>query len=438
MSGKRAARAGHQGVRLALPLLLTAAAAVQAANATDDLTSAARTVLGFACTLQDADEPSIPPGFSLSGSKISDIPGRPARARLVLSGENGREAEIVVDGLGGPVRRIFITLNEDKAPAMQIRARAESTGSGSACFTQDARRIESDTGGMRQEIVLLDSALTDTGERIPLNPPVPEGTDPGGVTVAHIDSGVNYLLPRISAALARDDAGKILGHDYWDGDDRPFDIDLSRSPFFPLHHGTTVASLLLKEAPAIRLIPMRYPRPDMSLMGDAVDAAAKAGARIVAMPMGSRDPGDWTAFAQAARAHPDMLFVVSAGNDGRDIGGEPLYPAVLDLPNMLVITSADDFGRIAQGSNWGAESVDLMVPAERVEVTDHRGATVSASGSSYAVPRVAALAARLLEKNPDWKAADLIAAIAAYAAPGMDRGPARVKFGWIPDPANLP
>ena len=33
---------------------------------------------------------------------------------------------------------------------------------------------------------------------------------------------------------------------------------------------------------------------------------------------------------------------------------------------------------------------------------------------------------------------DLIAAIAAYAAPGMDRGRARVKLGWIPDPASLP
>ncbi|MCB1387679.1 MAG: S8 family serine peptidase, partial [Rhodobacteraceae bacterium] len=90
------------------------------------------------------------------------------------------------------------------------------------------------------------------------------------------------------------------------------------------------------------------------------------------------------------------------------------------------------------GSNWGAESVDLMVPAERIELTDHRGATVSASGSSYAVPRVAALAARLLERHPDWKVADLIVAISGYAAPGMDRGPARVKLGWIPDPRSLP
>ena len=395
-------------------------------------------MLGFVCTLQDIGNPAPPPGFSLSGQTVSELPGRPPRHRFVFAGVDATEAEAIIDGLGSPVRRIILTLNHAGQPAMQIRAQAPGAGNGTDCTVQEARRIERDASGKPQGIIILDAGLADTDERIPLNPPVPEGTDPGGVTVAHIDSGVNYVLPQIGEALARDDAGHILGHDFWDDDDRPFDVDLSRSPFFPLHHGTTVASLLLNEAPHVRLVPMRYPRPDMSLMGDVVTAAIKTGAHIVAMPMGSRDPADWSAFADAARAEPDVLFVVSAGNDGLDIDADPLYPAVLDLPNMMVVTSADDFGRIAQGSNWGSESVDLMVPAERIDVTDHRGAAVSASGSSYAVPRIAALAARLLEKHPGWKAPDLIAAIAAYAAPGMDRGRARVKLGWIPDPASLP
>ena len=130
-----------------------------------------------------------------------------------------------------------------------------------------------------------------------------------------------------------------------------------------------------------------------------------------------------------------MLFIVSAGNDGIDIDADPLYPAASDLDNMLVVTSADDFGRLARGSNWGARHVDLLVPAESVDVTDHRGARVQASGSSYAVPRVAALAVRLLAANPDWTTDELIAAIAARAVPGMDRGAPRVRLGWLPDPA---
>ena len=183
-------------------------------------------------------------------------------------------------------------------------------------------------------------------------------------------------------------------------------------------------------------MPIRYPRPDMAQMTDAVRIAAAAGARIVAMPMGSRRAEDWTAFEAAAAAHPDVLFIVSAGNDGRDIDAEPVYPAALGLDNMIVVTSADAFGRLASGSNWGAASVDLMVPAEALEVTDYRGARGTASGSSYAVPRVAALAARLQEKHPDWTAPDLKQAVFARAVPPLERGPPRVAVGWIPNPAD--
>jgi subtilisin family serine protease len=247
---------------------------------------------------------------------------------------------------------------------------------------------------------------------------------------------VNYLLPEIATRLARDNNGKALGRDLWDDDGRPFDGDTGRSPFFPIRHGTPVASLLIAEAPAVRLLPIRYPRPDMTRMAEAVEIAAGAGARIVAMPLGSRDPGDWAAFAEAAQAHPEILFVVSAGNDGRDIDVEPVYPASLPLDNMVVVTSADAFGRLAAGSNWGRASVDLMVPAEGVDVTDYRGARGTASGSSYAVPRVAALAARLLAANPEWVTPTLKRALFARAAAPMERGAPRVAVGWIPNPAD--
>ncbi|MDJ0895649.1 MAG: S8 family serine peptidase, partial [Alphaproteobacteria bacterium] len=307
---------------------------------------------------------------------------------------------------------------------------------GGDCAPRHGRAIRYAADGMADVLVLFAADLVTEEGVEPLNPPVPAGADPGGVTVAHIDSGVNYLLPEIAPRLARDGAGSMLGVDLWDGDDRPFDGDVGRSPFFPIRHGTPVASLLVKEAPAARLLPIRYPRPDMARMADAVRIAAAAGARIAAMPMGSRRAEDWTAFEAAARAHPDVLFVVSAGNDGRDIDAEPVYPAGLGLDNMIVVTSADAFGRLAPGSNWGAASVDLMVPAEALEVIDYRGARGTASGSSYAVPRVAALAARLQQKHPDWTAAELKQAVFARAVPPLERGPPRVAVGWIPNPAD--
>ena len=139
------------------------------------------------------------------------------------------------------------------------------------------------------------------------------------IAVAVIDSGVNYLLPLIAEKLARNNDGRLVGFDFWDMDERPFDSHPSRSIFFPQRHGTRVARIIAREAPQIRLIPYRYPRPNMERMSDLVTAAAESGAQIINMSLGSSDDRDWMAFEEAALKHPELLFIVSAGNDGRDI-----------------------------------------------------------------------------------------------------------------------
>jgi hypothetical protein len=291
---------------------------------------------------------------------------------------------------------------------------------GPDCTLRQGRRIEYSTDGRAREIRFLRADLSDSGAGELLDAPIPAAPDPGGVAVAHVDSGVNYLLPEIARRLARDADGAALGYDWWDMDPRPFDQNPARSPFFPQRHGTRTASLLLEEAPYARLIPYRYPRADMARMASLVDAAAKAGARIVTLAMGSNEPAEWQAYEQAVRRHPEMLFIVSAGNDGRDLDREPVYPAALELANQLTVSSAEDDGRLARGSNWGRRAVDLFIPAERRLVTDFDGRRVFASGSSYAVARAGALAACLLGGNPKWDTQALRTAILAH--------------GFIPDP----
>ena len=73
------------------------------------------------------------------------------------------------------------------------------------------------------------------------------------------------------------------------------------------------------------LVPYRYPRHHMSRMPDLVEHAAAAGVRIVNISMGSRRRSEWADFEAAATTHPQMLFVVSAGNDGADIDETPVY-----------------------------------------------------------------------------------------------------------------
>ncbi len=332
---------------------------------------------------------------------------------------------------GGGLRRFTVSLfarqGEKLAPVLQ----AAADGS---CRLRAGRAIRTEADGWVWLDQLEDDLVTLRWSEI-LQMPWPEGRDPGGIRVALVDSGLAYNLPGIADRLARDATGQPLGYDFWDMDPWPYDGDTGRNPFAPIRHGTAVASVLLREAPSAQVIPLRYPRPDMSRMGDVVAHAADAGARILAMPLGSRSATDWTDFAEALARH-DMLAIVSAGNNGQDIDATPLYPATLPLDNMLVVTSSDGFGKLAEGSNWGGQSVDIMLPAERVPITDFRGAAATASGSSYAVPRLAALAVRLLERDPHLDARSLRAALLARAKPSPFEEDDRLATGWIADPLD--
>lgn len=303
-----------------------------------------------------------------------------------------------------------------------------------SCTIRSGRAIR-ETSGAWKFLDHLESDLETLRWTETLQAPWPEGSDPGGVRVALVDSGLAYDLPQFRNRLARNTEGAPLGYDFWDLDPWPYDGDTSRGPFLPIRHGTAVASVLAREAPESALIPLRYPRPDMSRMGDLVSHAVDAGARILALPLGSRKPGDWQAFENALREH-DVLAIVSAGNDGRNIDDDPVFPAVSTHENILTVTSADEFGRLAEGSNWGAASVDIMLPAENLDVLDFRGATGTASGSSYAVPRLAALAARLLKRSPGLSTAELRDRILARATPSPYERENVVRAGWIPDPLS--
>ena len=349
--------------------------------------------------------------------------------RLLLPGAD--ELTVERRQFGGRLRQFLVSYAAHDGARARPSLQAIADG---GCAIRSGRAIRRE-GRARQYLDQLAGDLETLKWTETLQAPWPDGADPAGVRVALVDSGLAYDLPLFRDRLARDGEGAPLGYDYWDLDPWPYDGDTSRGPFLPIRHGTAVASVLAREAPDAALVPFRYPRPDMSRMGELVRRAAGAGVRILAMPLGSRNPEDWRAF-ESALAGRDILAIVSAGNDGRDIDGNPVFPAALALENMLVVTSADAFGRLAEGSNWGRESVDVMLPAENLEIVDFRGASGTASGSSYAVPRLAALAARLLARKPGLSAAELKARILARATPSPYEREGVVAAGWIPDPLS--
>ena len=369
------------------------------------------------------------PGTWLLAEDIREGGGVPERIDQRFALPGGDELRLIRLQPGGQLRRLTIEVFDVAGDAPRPALQAMTDG---ACRLQAGRRIVRTSSG---ETLLeqLDGDLQTIRWTETLEAPWPVGIDPGGPRVALIDSGLAYDLPIYRDRLARNADGTPLGYDYWDDDPLPYDGDTSRGPFLPIRHGSAVASILVREAPTAALIPFRYPRQDMMRMGDVVERAAKAGVAIIAMPLGSRDPDEWAVFSDAMRAHPEMLAIVSAGNDGEDIDKRPLWPAALDLENIITVTSSDGFGRLAPGSNWGAISVDIMLPAENLDVIDFRGAEGKASGSSYAVTRLAALAARLLQADPSLEADALRTLIFSHAVPSPYEDDV-VAVGWIPDP----
>ncbi|MGF1610088.1 MAG: S8 family serine peptidase [Kiloniellales bacterium] len=417
--------------RLALAVLLLAASPVLAGSATSP-EAWLRLAVERLCAqvpLFGLEAQQALPGAWLLGEDLHEAGQAIARVEQRFALPGGDELRVLRSQPGGRLRRFTVEIyeieGEGQVPLVQAIADA-------GCQLHSGRRIVRKGNG-RTVLEQLEGDLETLRWTETLEAPWPAGSDPGGPRVALVDSGLAYDLPLYRDRLARGPDGQPLGYDFWDLDPWPYDGDLSLSPFLPIRHGSAVASVLAREAPDAALIPFRYPRPDMSRMGALVERAAAAGARILAMPIGSRHLEDWTSFAEAMRDHPELLAVVSAGNDGRDLDRDPLWPAALGLPNVIVVTSADGFGRLAPDANWGAESVHIMLPAENVPVVDFRGASGTASGSSYAVPRLAALAARLLAAEPKLTAHQLKAAIFARAVPSPYEDRA-VAVGWIPDP----
>ena len=163
-------------------------------------------------------------------------------------------------------------------------------------------------------------------------------------------------------------------------------------------------------------MPFRYKARAFDVFARIVERIAAGPARIVAMPLGGYLEADWEPLRRAMAAHAELLFVVSAGNDGRNIDERPVYPAAFGLANALVVTSTDTFGRLARGSNWGTGTVDISTPAERLETID-RGA------------------ARMQAAHPDWTAGALKRAVLAHAVPSPGERTPRTKHGWIANPA---
>jgi hypothetical protein len=258
-------------------------------------------------------------------------------------------------------------------------------------------------------------------------PRVPPGRDPGGIAVAVIGSGVNYTLPQLAQRLARDGEGELVGWDFVDEDQRPLE-PVSGGASSP--SGTAVASIILREARASRLAVVRDKPGDRLAHAKAIVLLSRSPSRIALMTGASATLSEWEPFAQAAAHFSQLLLVVPAGDDGRDIDQSPMYPASLGLANVIVVVGADSTGRPLGSSNRG-RAIDVAVAAEGIEANAADGSALALSGSLAAAARVAALAARLQAMEPALAGAALKQRILSFAKPPAGSSAPWPRAGWI-------
>ena len=332
-------------------------------------------------------------GWHLVDHNVSE---RQNFSRFSFQYKNTDASEIAINvmAIGKIMRILHITVSKQQRPE------AFTAMSGN-CNVLETRQITYDDNGI--PIAVL---VTPTGRPMitrPLNPPAlprpAEEKPANNLIVGHIDSGIDYRRADFANFLIYRDKTSFKGRDFWDDDYLPYDTDTARNPFFPQSHGSHVLDILKQTGANFRLLPVRYPRPNMSLMGAAIQWLAANGAQLVMMPLGSQNRDDWTAFFEAARQHPEILFIFSAGNNGRDLADAAIYPAVNDLPNALTVTSTFADGRLPTESNFG-EVVDIGVPAEAMKATGIDYEKRQVSGSSFAVPKLAGFALCLTTKDP--------------------------------------
>ena len=319
----------------------------------------------------------------------------------------------------------FTFYNENEEPLLLVNVDKK-------CNIMVSRLIQRDITGKIFSIDNLSSDFSEVKSSEYFNPPLKKQKPFKGIKVAIVDTGVNYNLDFIADKISRIDESNLTGYDFEDDDSLPYDIDTGRSVFFPMHHGTSVSSIILREAPMSELVVYRFPRSEMCKFENLIEHISVNKIKIVNLSMGSVNKDDWQCFYRAAKSNKNILFFVSAGNDGKNIDFDKIYPASFDLENIIVITSSDISGNLAQGSNFGSVSVDFLIPGEQIPVMDHRGVKTNASGSSFAVPRVVAMAIRILSNNTNANILDIKSKLISRAI----RSNEKVKYGWIPDPLD--
>jgi len=216
-------------------------------------------------------------------------------------------------------------------------------------------------------------------------------TNCSAVTVAVVDTGVNYNHPDLAANIWNnaaeiagngiDDDGNgfiddVQGWDFVQSDNTPMDFN---------EHGTHVAGTIGAVGNngvggtgicwGVKIMPVRVLGSTGSgttaSVVAGIDYAVANGAKVINMSLGGGGgaPGDLQDIAIGNANAAGVLVVVAAGNSAANIDTTPTYPASYTQPNIISVAATDQNDALASFSNFGAVSVDVAAPGVNIKST---------------------------------------------------------------------
>ncbi len=238
--------------------------------------------------------------------------------------------------------------------------------------------------------------------------------------IAVVDSGVDVTHPDLAKNLWTN-PGEIPGNEA-DDDHNGFIDDVHGadiiSPGTPpddeYYHGTAVAGVAAARgddsqgitgvAWVARIMAVRVldsnGAGDTGQLAKGILYAVANGAQVlnVSITSDARTRAVDDAIGVAERA--GVVIVAAAGNEGRDLADQPVYPASSTSPAMISVAATSSRGVLATWSNFGRTGVDIAAPGTDLLTTIPNGSYAAFSGTSAASPVVAGTVALMRAVQP--------------------------------------
>jgi subtilisin family serine protease len=275
------------------------------------------------------------------------------------------------------------------------------------------------------------------------------------VRVCIIDNGFNVSHAGLQPRIARDQKGNMLTLDLTDGDQNPF----TDSP-----HGTHVAGIASKNSQKIKIVGVKLTTSDNLRLGNtwrtdkeihdnvlleikkALQYCSDNLATIVNLSLVYGETASieeqentkaWgKEYAAILKSFPDLLYVVAAGNRGISLDDAVVFPAGLDIPNLITVGAYDAFTESLwyeeenHGSNYSANKIDVLAPGVLISSFVMNNEFDSFTGTSMASPYVVNQLAKIKLQQPTLNPTQLKQAV-LVAAKRVSAFANQVKDGLV-------